>query len=103
MEVCRKRKEKGESGFFLMLCFICFFNLEHVSSWYPYLTGGGGGGGLQRRRRVLKRGGVGMGGIFHPAIRIPLLKFSKMPLSCSLAEANLFAIITASSVSVIDL
>ena len=44
MEVCRKRKEKGESGFFLMLCFICFFNLEHVSSWYPYLTGGGGRG-----------------------------------------------------------
>ena len=61
MEECRKRKEKGESGFFLlkMLCFICFFNLEHVSSWYPYLTGGEGG--LQRRRGVLKRGGVGGG------------------------------------------
>ena len=58
MEVCRIRKEKGESGFFLMLRFICFFNLEHVSGWYPYLTGGGGG--LQRQRRVLKlRGGGG--------------------------------------------
>lgn len=44
MEVRRIRKEKGESGFFLMLRFICFFNLEHVSGWYPYLTGEGGRG-----------------------------------------------------------
>ena len=39
-----KEKKKENPVFFLMLCFICFFNLEHVSSWYPYLTGGGGGG-----------------------------------------------------------
>ena len=38
MEACRKIKENEESEFFL-LRFICFFNLEHVSSWYPYLTG----------------------------------------------------------------
>ena len=58
-----KEKKKENLFFFLMLCFICFFNLEHVSSWYPYLMEGGGGeGGLQRRPRVLKRGGVGWGG-----------------------------------------
>ena len=88
-----------------MLCFICFFNLEHVSSWYPYLIGGGGGRGAAETAESFEtwRCGGGGGGIFHPAIRTPLLKFYKMPLSCSLAEANLFAIITESSVSVIDL
>ena len=103
MEECRKRKEKGESVFFLlkMLCFICFFNLEHVSSWYPYLTGGEGG--LQRRRGVLKRGGVGgEASSTHPYV-YPYSNFPKYPLSCSLADANLFAVITESSVSVIDL
>ena len=52
----------------------------------------------QRRRSVLKRGGF----IFHPALRIPLLKFSKMPFALFVGTSKPFAIFTVSSVSVID-
>ena len=43
---------------------------------------------LQRQESVVKRG-VGGGGImFHSAIRIPLLKFSKMPLALIVGTSN---------------
>ena len=58
----------------------------------------------QRRRSVLKReveGGGGEGGlIFQSAIRIPLLKFSKLPFALFVGTSNHF---TVSSVSVLDL
>ena len=46
---------------------------------------------LQRQQSVVKRGGGGgEGGVmFHSAIRIPLLKFSKMPLALIVGTSNL--------------
>ena len=44
---------------------------------------------LQRQQSVVKRGGVGRGVMFHSAIRIPLLKFSKMPLALIVGTSNL--------------
>ena len=43
---------------------------------------------LQRQESVVKRG-VGGGVMFHSAIRIPLLKFSKMPLALIVGTSNL--------------
>ena len=55
----------------------------------------------QRRRSVLKRGVEGGGGlIFQSAIRIPLLKFSKLPFTLFVGTNNHY---TVSSVSVLDL
>ena len=61
----------------------------------------------QRRRTVLKRRGGGGGGEGGSSSTLPCTysytNFLKCPLHCSLAQANLFAIYTVSSVSVIDL
>ena len=76
-----KKKRKRRIWIFFLLRFICFFNLEHVSSWYPYLTGERRGvAETAERFETWRRRRGGGGGIFHPAIRIPQLKFSKMPL-----------------------
>ena len=79
-----KRVEKGKKkenlDFFVLLRFICVFNLEHVSSWYPYLIGERRGI-VETAERFETWSGGGGGGEGHlpPAIRIALLKFSKMP------------------------
>ena len=44
---------------------------------------------LQRQQSVVKRGVGGGGVMFHSAICIPLLKFSKMPLALIIDTSNL--------------
>ena len=44
---------------------------------------------LQRRQSVVKRGVEGGGIMFHSAIRIPVLKFSKMPFALIVDTSNL--------------
>ena len=57
----------------------------------------------QRRRGVLKREGEGGNHRTPSQVYTSLSNFPKCPLRRSLAQANLFAILTVSSVSVIDL
>lgn len=57
MEACRKRKEKGESGFFF--CSVSFASLILNMCQAGTNVLKGREGGLQRRRSVLKRAGGG--------------------------------------------
>ena len=76
-----KEKKKENLVFFLMLCFICFFNLEHVSSWYPYLIGGGGGRGAAETAESFEtwRCGVGGGASSTQPYAHPYSNFTKCP------------------------
>ena len=68
-----------------LLTLYCKVNSEVVERFETWGVGGGGGGGAH---------------LSPSHAHIPTPKFS---LRCSLAQANLFAIFTVSSVSVIDL
>ena len=67
-----------EKHFFEYIRKQAFFNKKYIN--------------FQRRRSVLKRGGEGWGLIVHSAIRIPLIKFFKIPFALFVSTSILHGV-----------